>query len=265
MGSRRLTELGRNAVPALSPLLLRWFLSYAPRYTRGHLNSVKVSGTGQFAGVGDEPIIVYLNHPSWWDPMIAAGLAQRYFPARAHYAPMDAAALLKYKFFARLGFFGVEQSSVSGARRFLEIGRQIAGLRNTVLWITAQGRFSDVRERPVKLAPGLAHLLKYCPDAIVFPLAIELTYGGERKPDALVRFGEFFNTARFTAHNEASILEQQLTSAMDELSAAAIKRNYSGFETILSGQAGVGGVYDLWRSVRARLKGSSFDPAHGSK
>jgi 1-acyl-sn-glycerol-3-phosphate acyltransferase len=255
----------RNAVPDVSPWLLRWFLSYAPRYTRAHFNNLRVSGAEQFAGLGERPAIIYLNHPGWWDPMIAAVLARRYFPGRTHYTPMDATALDKYKFLSRLGFFGVEQNSLAGARRFLDIGRQIANRPGTVLWITAQGRFSDVRERPLKLAPGLAHLLKNSPDVIVFPMAVEFPYAEERKPEALVRFGLCLASAHASTKNMTAVLERELTHTMDELANSAIHRDYRGFETILSGKSGVGGVYDVWRSLKTRLRGQKFDAAHGSK
>ena len=49
------------------------------------------------------PVIVYLNPPSWWDPLFGFLLAFERFPDRDHFAPIDADALEKYGFLARLG------------------------------------------------------------------------------------------------------------------------------------------------------------------
>ena len=49
----------------------------------------------------DGPLIVVLNHPSWWDPLVGLVLTEL-FPDRAHYFPMDAHALQRYRIFQRL-------------------------------------------------------------------------------------------------------------------------------------------------------------------
>ena len=47
-----------------------------------------------------------------------------------------------------LGVFGVEPKTMRGAREFLRTSRSILARPRTALWITAQGRFADARERP---------------------------------------------------------------------------------------------------------------------
>ena len=60
-------------------------------------------------------------------------------------------------------------------------------------------------------------------------------------------------------------LQERLTQTMDQLAVDVSSRDGSRFETVLSGEAGIGGVYDLWRSARAYLRGETFDSAHESK
>src|SRR5262249_11061377 len=150
----------------------RW---YVHRYLGRHFRAVRLSRSGCGPRLPDGPLAIVLNHPSWWDPLICLVLSQR-FAGRSHYAPMDAANLEQYRFFARLGFFGVERGSLRGARNFLRIGRAILDRSDSVLWITAQGRFADPRDRPVRLASGLGHLLARVSGGIVVPLAIELVF-----------------------------------------------------------------------------------------
>ena len=59
-----------------------------------------------------------------------------------------------------------------------------------VLLINAEGRFRDVRCRPLAVAPGLVHLAKRIRNARFVPLAIEVAFWDERRPNLLLRFGE---------------------------------------------------------------------------
>ena len=52
----------------------------------------------------DAPLIIYANHPSWWDPMIAQFLNRKLCPDRQFYAPIDAKALEHYRVLGKLGF-----------------------------------------------------------------------------------------------------------------------------------------------------------------
>ena len=55
--------------------------------------------------------MVVSNHPSWWDPILFMLLHRAAFDGRPIYGPIDAAMLEKYRFFGRLGAFGVEQGT----------------------------------------------------------------------------------------------------------------------------------------------------------
>ncbi len=109
-----------------------------------HFDAVRLSVGGRPGPVPDGALIVVLNHPSWWDPLVALVLTEL-FPDRTHFAPMDADSLRRYQFFERLGMFGVELGTRRGQRDFLRISRFILARERTALWVTAQGRFADPR------------------------------------------------------------------------------------------------------------------------
>jgi hypothetical protein len=44
-----------------------------------------------------------------------------------------------------------------------------------------------------------------------------------------------------------------------------MQRQKDAFDVVLRGKAGVGGVYDLWRKLKARLRGDRFAVQHGSE
>lgn len=255
-----------SPVPRISPWLLRWFRWYAARYLKRHFHAVRLSRKGWPDAPHHVPLVVYLNHAAWWDPLVALLLAGRLFPRRAAYAPIEANALGRYGFMKRLGFFGIDPETRSGGLRFLRVSRAILARADTALWITPEGRFADPRERPARFRPGLAHLARSLRSGVLLPLALEYPFWEERTPEALARFGEPISVEEGRDRSVAdwnALLEAQLRTTQDALAQQAVRRDSRDFEVLLRGRAGVGGVYDLWRRLIARWRGEAFAPEHG--
>lgn len=238
---------------------LRWYF-----YRRFH--AVRLSRSGLPAGVAGRPLIIYSNHPSWWDPALYILLCIKLFPGRPGYGPMDSAALGKYGVFERMGVFGIEPGTPRGAARFMSTSLRVLSDPRGILWITAEGDFADPRQRPVQLRPGIAHLARRVPGAIILPLAIEYSFWNESKPEALARFGAPIETGRDrTVAEWTQHLEAELTRTMDALTAESMARDPRLFQPVLRGVVGVGGLYDLYRRFRATAAGQRFDPTHGGR
>ncbi len=71
--------------------------------------------------LGHGPLIVVLNHPSWWDPLVGLILSER-FPGRTHYAPIEAAALARYPLLGPARASSGSTPGRRGAREFLRVG-----------------------------------------------------------------------------------------------------------------------------------------------
>lgn len=248
-----------------STVWLRFFVRILTHRLRKSFHAVRVAKPGVPTVSNELPLVIYANHPSWWDGALVPVLLTRLFPSRRSFAPIDAVALQRYGFMRRLGLFGVAQDSYEGASLFLRVGRNILSQPDTLFYLTPQGRFTDVRDRPVKLRPGLAHLLSQVPRVTVLPLAVEYPFWDESAPEALVRFGDpiILGSSVTAAIPEVqALLQARLSQAMDDLAEAAMSRDASSFDTLLDGHAGVGGVYDGWRRLKAWRRGEKFDPAH---
>jgi 1-acyl-sn-glycerol-3-phosphate acyltransferase len=262
----RHTTASRASLPAVSPWLLRLFTRYARRYVQRSFHAVRLLRAGQPPQLQERPMVVYCNHPSWWDPLLCLLLAQRYFPARTHYAPMAVDALEQYRFFARLGFFGLATGTRQGAATLLRVAQAMARQPQTALWITPEGQFTDPRQRPVQLQPGLGHLARRLTAAVFVPLALEYPFWEERFPEALACFGEAVLVDQLPsrrARDWTALLASRLEATQDRLAEAACRRDTEAFETLLRGRAGIGGVYDLWRRLCAWRRGETFQAAHG--
>lgn len=242
--------------------MVAWF----ERYLHRHLDALRLPLWSTLPDRGHPgPIVVYCNHPAWWDAALIIVLAGRLYPERPSRAPFDAAMLARYRIFERIGAFGVDLDSPRGAAQFLAAARTILAAPDGMLWITAQGRFADARARPLALRPGVARLAEIAPDALFVPMAVEYAFWDERGAGAFAAFGPGLPATELAAlprPQRLVRLEADLTATLDRLSADVISREPTRFRALVSGRKGVGGIYDLWRSLAARLSGRRFDPAH---
>jgi len=266
MGSREFEREAEHAVAQRSALMFAFFVRIFRRALVRDFHAMRLSRGVPRPDARTPRLVIYSNHPSWWDAVAFVLLADRIFPGRAGYAPIHADMLRRYGFMARIGAFGIAPGDRAGSAAFLAAARRILTAPDGLLLVTAQGRFADARERPLELQPGLAHVAKLQPDATFVPLALDYVFWDERKPELLVRFGPPVPGAALAqkpARERTEALARALEETMDALAADAITREPAAFETLLAGRVGVGGTYDLWRRARAALRGERFSPAHG--
>ncbi len=251
-------------VPRISRPLLAWFRWIVRRNFRAAFHAVRLAGVDRLP-TDNGPLLMYANHSSWWDPMVAFLLSAKLMGGRRHYAPMDATALVKYKILQWLGVFPVEVSSARGAVRFLRTGEAI--LRGGgVLWVTPQGRFADARERPLVFKPGMAALAVRIPGCRMLPIAIEYVFWDERTPEVLLQLGEpvVVGEGERTEALEAR-LRAALERTMEEMRTRAMARDAAQFERVLlRGRVGVGGMYGLGKRMKAVVTRVPYQPEHSA-
>lgn len=256
-----------DPLPRRWPWLSRAFRWYAVRYVRKHFHAVRLSLSGRSDPNVDGPLIIVMNHPSWWDPLIGIVLA-RHLRDREHFAAMDARAMRRYPMFRRFGFVPMATSGRRGAKEFLATGGAVLSHPKHVFWVTPQGRFVDVRERPLRLKPGIGFLAARSQNAVIVPIAIEYAFWNESAPEALLRIGE---PLRIEEHPERdgriwmAEIEAAMTRNSDVLAAEVLSRDPNRFRILIRGRTGVGGIYDWWRRLKAWLRGRRFDPSHGEE
>ncbi len=267
MKAESATASGSRAYPFLpvGKRQLIWFTRYVQWYLRRNFYRLHLLRLTPLEQVEGYPLLVCLNHPSWWDPLMGIYLSQRFFSERRHYAPIAAAGLAKYHFFERLGFFAIEPGTRTGAARFLSAGEAALSDANGALWVTPQGAFTDVR-RPMNIQPGVGHLALRLKRFAMLPLALEYGFWNERFPEAFACFGGPIlaqSGGEYSAEEWTNIFSQALTTTSDTLAAQVQLRNPALFQPLLEGRAGVGGIYDLWRASKARIQGKPWLPEHG--
>ena len=152
------------AYPRVATHLLRGFSAYSRHYVLRHFHSIRILKNALPPTDISCPVVIYLNHASWWDPLVCLHLARKYFAHRRSFAPIDEASLQRYAFFKQLGFYGIEQKSACGAMTFLRTTCRLLGSARNMVWLTPQGRFMDVRQRPLQLQHGIVAMRAHTGD-----------------------------------------------------------------------------------------------------
>ena len=253
-------------VELFSPARFGFFRFVFGRFARRNLRAVRLAAWGApQPGEAGTPLVVFANHPSWWDGVAFMILSTELLPGRRMFIPMEAEALSRYGFMRRLGVFGVETGSARGAIGFLRTAQAVLAEPDHMLWMNAPGRFCDVRERPVPIVPGLVRLAELAPAAHFLPLALEYPFWSEKSAEMLAAFGPPIAGATLAAMDRdrrTASLAAALEAVMDRLAADAIARDPARFRPVLQGKAGMGGFYQGWRHGGALLRGEKFDPRH---
>lgn len=262
MPTRQTVPLPDDPLALHGPRLFRAFGWYLRWFFWRNFHAVRISGPGLSVIPAHRPLIIYANHPSWWDPALFMLLANTILRDRSSFGPMEAEALGRYKLFRKFGVYGIDTATQQGAARFMTVSARILSQPGTALWVTSEGHFTDPRVRPLRLRPGLAHLVRRVPEAAIVPLAMEYPFWNERKPEALLRFGAPIEAGDRSVGAWTELLEQRLTETMDSLARDAMTRDPALFRRILSGRTGVGGIYDVWRRLTALAGGRRPELAH---
>lgn len=260
---------GERPTRLRDPRRLAFFTAYFRRYFKRHMNALRVPLWGE-PQIADErrPLVFYTNHPAWWDAATYMIAGDHYFRARQSYAPIDAEMLAAYGFMKRIGAYGVDLETPKGAAAFLAASADILSHDDAAIWVAAQGRFVDVRERPVGLRPGIARLPELAPHALFVPVAIEYAFWEQRGAEAFIAFGTPETGESLLAlprEARRAALDERLGHLLDRLSADVRSRDPARFHAILDGKAGVGGIYEAWKRLLAAIKGERFEAAHGKR
>ena len=244
-----------------SRFLLRFFDIYLSLYVPLHFNALRLASPERFP-LTARPLIVVINHPSWWDPLTSI-LLSRFLLRRAdHYAPIDSISLPRHRILGGLGLFPVEQGTPRGAGQFLRAAQHILRDPNSLLWLTPQGSFTDVRARVV-FKSGLASLIKRLGQVTVVPLAYEYTFWDEKHPEILALCGQ---ALRFTdglldgqpGADAGEHVAAALGRTQDELGALAVTRDPAHFITVMGGHAEAGWARKMGRNLLAAWRAEQY-------
>ncbi len=213
----------------------------------------------------DTPLLVLLNHSGWWDVLTAIYLATRLIHWRQWYGVMDERQLERYRFFAFLGMIGVDRTTIGGVKEFLRFAQNLMTGRPVALFVTPQGEMISNAARPLRFESGVGALVESLPSCHVLTVTLHYEFWNEPKPEAFVSFSPvrtLSRSNRLSRREFVKVQEAEMTAQLDTLLEAAQARDYARFTPLLSGSTGIAPLYDLGRTLAAKLTGRTFTAEH---
>lgn len=183
-----------------------------------------------------KPLIIYANHSSWWDGLIAFEIARR--AGLDSFILMERKQLEKLFLFRRLGAFSVVRENARSAVESINYAvRLLDENQRRALWIFPQGEILPNDARPLKFYRGAARIVEKSAVSIAaVPLAIRYEFLGEYKPEIFVKIGApdiIANDKRFDSKELTKHFERQLTETLDELKTDVLTKNLNCYENII--------------------------------
>ena len=243
-----------------SPAFRRFFAWYATRLVSRRFHALRLlKGSREIleeALDADRSMITLISHVSWWDPLVGLVLWRKLFVGRDILMPMASEQLSRFRFFRRLGVFGIDPddpTSMGQMRR--HVLQRLAQSPDTILGLTPQGRFTDPRE-PIRLRPGAAAIAAACersPSVVV--ISIEYVFWQDARPELLVAVRSCDSPEAGSTTDWNRAMEEGMRRCAKDLAAASIARDESAFEVLEGGKDRINPFMDPWLRIRGRSGG----------
>jgi chlorobactene lauroyltransferase len=209
-----------------------WFQNLFSIYNRNLLrrrfHAFKVSGINSLQNL---PIVVYANHSSWWDGLVAFQLCRQ---ANVDiYAMMEEKQVLEYPFHRKIGAFSVVRENPRDAVRAINYAASLLKEKRLV-WIFPQGEILPNDVRPIEFFNGVSRIIEKAEHCFTAPIAIRYEFFGDWKPEILVKIGEpqIINKP-FNAKDLTKRFAANLTQTSDELKSDILTNNLSNYANII--------------------------------
>lgn len=216
----------------------RWFEKVFALYNRNlfkrRFHCLNVSGLEILRNrKKDVPLIIYANHSSWWDGLVAFEISR--CADLDSYVMMEEKQLKKLFLFRKLGAFSVIREKPREAVKSLNYATKIlTEAANRALWIFPQGEILPNDLRPLKFYNGLACIMEKLRNCYAVPVAMRYEFLSQYKPEIFFKVGDFkrFSIEDFNRKKATQNFEEDLTRNLEELKLDIINRNFDKFEKI---------------------------------
>ena len=152
-------------------------------------NFNKVESSGEFIEKG-LPVLLILNHVSWWDGFWAMYLNIKLFKRKFHFMMLEH-QLKKYWFFQKSGGFSVKKKSRSILESLNYSAEILSDSRNFLL-LFPQGQISSMHASSFQFEKGIERILKKVTGKVQVIFATCLTdYFSEAKPGLYIYLKEY--------------------------------------------------------------------------
>ena len=215
-----------------------WFEKAFAVYNRNLLkrrfHSLQVSGL-DFLRDNDAqiPLIVYANHSSWWDGLVAFEIFRQ--------AKLDAFYMMEEKhlknlfLFQKLGAFSIVRENGREAIKSINYSADLLKKNGGTLLIFPQGEILPNDARPIKFYTGLPRIIAQIGKVYAVPMAMRYEFLGEFKPQIFVKIAspELVETdSNFKAKEKTNVFAERITENLDKLKTDIVNKNLAVYENL---------------------------------
>ncbi len=218
-----------------SKIFEKIFSIYNRNLLKRRFYSFQVSGMDYLLNkTVNEPLIIYCNHSSWWDGLIAFQISHK--TNLDSFWMMEEKQLKNLSLFRKLGAFSVVREKPREALKSIDYAAKllIESSKRT-LWIFPQGEILPNDLRPIKFYNGLTKIIKKVGKCSVTSLSIRYEFLGEFKPQIFVKIEEPKLISTATDFNVTQLTEEfasNLTDNLNSLKSDVINKNLADYKSV---------------------------------
>jgi 1-acyl-sn-glycerol-3-phosphate acyltransferase len=215
-----------------------WFEKVFAVYNRNLLkrrfHSLQVSGLDFLRDNNAQiPLIVYANHSSWWDGLVAFEIFRQ--------AKLDAFYMMEEKhlknlfLFQKLGAFSIVRENGREAIKSINYSADLLKKNGGTLLIFPQGEILPNDARPIKFYTGLPRIIAQIGKVYAVPMAMRYEFLGEFKPQIFVKIAspELVETdSNFKAKEKTNVFAERITENLDKLKTDIVNKNLAVYENL---------------------------------
>jgi len=212
------------------------FAAYNHNLFKRRFHSVRVSNLEFLRQRNSQiPLIVYANHSSWWDGLVAFEISRR--TRLDSYVLMEEKQLKKLFLFRRIGAFSVVREKPREAAKSINYAVNLLREKpDRTIWVFPQGEILPNDARPIQFFNGISRIVEKLGKCFVAPVAMRYEFTGKFKPEIFVRIAlpelisinKNFDSKHLTKH-----LTKRLTEILDNLKQDILTREIDTYEKIV--------------------------------
>lgn len=181
------------------------------------------------------PLVIYANHSSWWDGLVAYQLGKECF--LDDYVMMEEKQLANLRLFRKLGAFSVVRENPREAVKSINYAVELLKEKpSRALWIFPQGAIKPSDLRPLDFYHGISRIIGKLENCCVLPVALRYEFLNEFKPEIFAKIGdtqEFRANEGFVTKETTKNLEMKLVELIDELRNDIAAEKTESYENIV--------------------------------
>jgi len=251
------------------PVFEAAFLHYIQDLARKRFHAVRVAHGERLQGWDARvPTVAYANHSNWWDGFMGYLLTHKGSGGRFH-VMMEERHLARYRFFTRIGAFGVKREQPREALASVRHALDLLAQTHATVWIFPQGVLQANDVRPLAFFPGASRLAAQAiaryGSVRLLPVAMRYEFLQEDRPEALLRIGEpRVLTESASPRTLNAEMERDLTDLLDGLRAQVTGGDLGAYVPLLEGGMSLNKRLDAIKVKLGLMPREAFDPRNGT-